>query len=122
MRSLPFLRMRSDVSKVFRVRLRQLRDAMGLTQQQLEDKIGKIDEGAGYISRVETGRIVSPPFEVVNKLADALNVDPVEFFSSEGLDDDSEELLRKIQLLLSTKRPDDVRKAYRLLLVTFEKY
>ena len=114
--------MSSDVSKVFRTRLRQLRDGRGLTQQELEDKIGKIDEGAGYISRVETGRIASPPFEVIDKLADALDVDPAEFFFSEGLDDAAEELVKKIQLLLSVKKTDEVRKAYRLLLVAFEKY
>jgi hypothetical protein len=29
----------------------------------------------GYISRVETGRIETPPFEMIQKIGDALQVD-----------------------------------------------
>src|SRR5262245_42392759 len=113
--------MRPELAKVFRERLRQLRDAKRLTQEQLESRIGKVDEGTGYVSRLETGRISTPPFEVIDKLADALEVDPWEFFWATGIGDSSEELLRKVQDLLSSREPDEIRKAYRLLLLALEK-
>jgi transcriptional regulator with XRE-family HTH domain len=105
--------MRPELAKVFRERLRQLRDAKGFTQEQLESRIGKVG--------LETGRILTPPFEVIDKLADALEVEPAEFFLASGVGDSSEELLRKVQDLLSGRDPDEIRKAYRLLLLALEK-
>jgi transcriptional regulator with XRE-family HTH domain len=114
--------MSSDLSKLFRERLRLLRKTRGLTQDQLETKIGKIDDGAGYVSRLETGRIATPPFEVIEKLANALEVHPVEFFFTEGLDQNSDALLAKINSLLAKKNTKQIRAIYRLMLVYFEKY
>lgn len=114
--------MKLDLAKVFRERLRQLRDVRGFTQEDLEARIGKVDEGAGYISRVETGRIGTPPFEVIEKLADALGVQPAEFFFAEGLDDTADMLLAKMNSLLANKTPEQIRAVYRLMLVYFEKY
>ena len=47
--------MSSDDTKPFRERLRMLREAKGLSQTKLEERIGK---EANYITRVETGRIM----------------------------------------------------------------
>jgi transcriptional regulator with XRE-family HTH domain len=117
-----FHRMKPTLANLFRDRLRHLRDARGLTQEDLEARIGKVDEGTGYISRVETGRIGTPPFEVIEKLATALEVQPLEFFFTEGLDESADALIARINSLLADKDPDQIRTIYRLMLVYFEKY
>ena len=114
--------MNSDLAKLFRERLKQLRDIRGLTQEDLEARIGKIDEGAGYISRVETGRIGTPPFEIIERLASALEVQPAEFFFSEGLDETADTLLAKINSLLAGRNAGQIRTIYRMMLAYFEKY
>jgi transcriptional regulator with XRE-family HTH domain len=66
-----------NIAERFRERLGMLRKMRGLTQQELESKIGESEKEAGYISRLETGAIETPPFETIQKIADAL-----EFVSS----------------------------------------
>jgi transcriptional regulator with XRE-family HTH domain len=109
--------MNIDVSKLFRDRLRTLREAKGLNQSELEEKIGK---ETNYISRVETGRIDTPPIDVMGKIAEALGVPLNELFFFEGLDDDDEVLREKIQLLLKSSGTRQLRKFYRLMLVSLE--
>ncbi len=48
-----------------------LREAKGLSQSQLEEKIGKEEN---YITRVETGRIDTPPIDLTARIARALDV------------------------------------------------
>lgn len=96
-----------------------LREAKNVTQQDLESRIGK---ETGYISRVETGRIETPPFEMMQKIADALQFDVGEFFFVEGLEESPEELLRDITAFLSTRDAKQLRRIYRLILVDAEKY
>lgn len=50
--------MSADQARLFRERLRSLRVAKGLSQSEVEERIGK---EANYVSRVETGRIDTPP-------------------------------------------------------------
>lgn len=111
-----------NVAERFRERLAMVRKAQGITQEELESRIGKSQSEKGYISRLETGGIDTPPFEMIQKIADALQVDPIEFFFAEGLDQSSEELIRCINALLSGKDAQQLRKIYRLLLVNLEKY
>lgn len=58
----------------FNATLRRVRDARGLTQEQ-------VAEGAGtsqsHYSKIELGR-VSPTIRTVKKIADVLGVDPME--------------------------------------------
>jgi transcriptional regulator with XRE-family HTH domain len=110
--------MSSDQVRLFRERLRSLRDAKSLSQSQLEERIGK---EANYISRVETGRIDTPPLDVIGAIADAFGVSVSDLFFYEGLDDNADALRMKIQDLVSTGDPVLLRKYYRLLLLLKEK-
>jgi transcriptional regulator with XRE-family HTH domain len=106
----------------FRERLALLRKAKGITQQELEKRIGKLETEAGYISRVETGGIETPPFEVIDKIAHELDVEAVELFFSEGLDQNAEQLRESITRLLASQDATQLRKIYRLILVSLERY
>lgn len=99
-----------------------LRKLRGFTQQELEKRIGKSDKEAGYISRLETGGIDTPPFEMIQTIADALQVDVGEFFFSEGIDENPEKLTAAINAVLPVDDPKELRKIYRLILVNQEKY
>lgn len=111
-----------NVSERFRIRLAMLRKVRNLTQQELELRLGRSEKEGGYISRLETGGIETPPFEMIQKIADALHVDVGEFFFSDGLDENPEELIVAINALLVGIDPKELRKIYRLILVNLEKY
>lgn len=111
-----------NAGQLFRDRLALLRKAKGLTQQELERRIGKLETEAGYISRVETGGIETPPFEVVDRIAQELDVEVVELFFGEGLHQSAEQLRESISAVLATQDVAQLRKIYRLILVTLEKY
>jgi transcriptional regulator with XRE-family HTH domain len=110
--------MNSDEARLFRERLRVLREAKGLSQRGLEEKIGKEEN---YVTRVETGRIDTPPIEVTAKIAKALDVSMSDLYFFEGVDDNAEALRSKIQVLIQTDDVKRLRKYYRLLLVSDEK-
>lgn len=114
--------MTARAGDLFRERLALLRKAKGLTQQELEKRIGKLETEAGYISRVETGGIETPPFEVIDRLANELDVDVIELFFGEGLDSDADQLRKKISKVLASQDATQLRKIYRLILVSIEKY
>jgi len=114
--------MRLNISERFRLRLAAFRKLRGLTQQELEKRIGKSDKESGYISRLETGAIETPPFDMIQVIANALAIDVGEFFFSEGLDENSEELVAAINAVLPVNDPRELRKVYRLILVSQEKY
>jgi|SRR5581483_4704565 len=109
--------MGSDDAKLFRERLRTLREAKGLSQAQLEEKIGK---ETNYITRVETGRIDTPPLDVIARIAHELDVSMSDLFFFEGVDDSAEALRAKIHRLVQTNDVKRLRKYYRLLLVSLE--
>src|SRR5260370_22971991 len=109
--------MSSDEAKLFREHLRMLREAKGLSQSQLEEKIGKEEN---YITRVETGRIDTPPIDLTARIAHALEVSMSDLYFFEGVDDDAETLRAKIHQLIQTDDPQQLRKYYRLLLVSHE--
>lgn len=64
--------MKEDVNKVVGQRIKQRRKELGLSQDELAKKIGYKTKGA--ISYFENG-LRSPDFEVVQKIAEALNTD-----------------------------------------------
>ncbi|SRR5260370_19758199 len=107
-----------DTARLLRERIRVLREAKGLSQKELEDRIGK---EANYITRVETGRIEWPPSDVIDKICEVLDVSPNELFFAEGLDDNAELLRQKIQTLLKSANTEQLRKFYRHMLVAIEK-
>lgn len=111
-----------NAGEQFRESLTLLRKAKGLTQQELERRTGKLETEAGSISRVETGGIETPPFEVVDRIARELDVEVVELFFGEGLDQTAEQLPESISPVLAKQDVALLRKIYRLILVTLEKY
>ena len=109
--------MDSDEARLFRERLRSLRDSRGLSQSQLEERIGK---EANYITRVETGKIGTPPLDVLASIARALGVPMSDLFFFDGLDDNPDIIRSKILEILKEADPQLLRKYYRLLLITIE--
>ncbi|MDT8069490.1 MAG: helix-turn-helix transcriptional regulator [Terriglobia bacterium] len=103
---------------MFRERLRALREAKGLSQGQLEEKIGR---EANYITRVETGRIDSPPLDVIAAIARELGVSMSDLFFFEGTDDTPEAIREKIHRLIETDDIKRLRTYYRLMLVSDER-
>jgi len=104
-------------AKLFRQRLVSLRNAKGLNQDELSEKIGHADN---YIMRVETGRIKTVPWETLAKIAQNLDVLVDDLFFVQGLEDSPEELRAKILRLTDTNDIKKLRKYYRLLLVATE--
>jgi transcriptional regulator with XRE-family HTH domain len=109
--------MNSDEARLFRERLRTLREARNLSQSELEEKIGKEDN---YITRIETGRIDTPPIDVTAKIARALGVSMSDLYFFEGVDDSPDALRAKIEALIRTDDAKRLRRYYRLLLVADE--
>ena len=110
--------MSRDLGALFRKQLATLREAEGLTQAKLSEMIGA---GPQYIGHLETGRIKTPPWERMKKLAKALNVSMSDLFFFEGVDDSAEELRAKIHRLAQTNDINRLRRYYRLMLVSREK-
>jgi transcriptional regulator with XRE-family HTH domain len=109
--------MSSDDAKLFRERLRMLRESKALTQSQLEEKIGR---ERNYITRVETGRIDTPPLDGISKIAKGLDVSMSDLFFLDGIDDNAEMLRGRINALVQTSDVKQLRKYYRLMLVSRE--
>src|ERR1700679_2811304 len=110
--------MSRDLGVLFRKQLSSLREAEGLTQAKLSEMIGA---GPQYVGHLETGRIKTPPWGRMKKLAKALNVSMSDLFFFEGVDDSAEELRAKIQRLAQTNDVERVRRDYRLRLGSREK-
>jgi transcriptional regulator with XRE-family HTH domain len=110
--------MSRDLGVLFRKRLASLREAEGLTQARLSEIIGA---GPQYVGHVETGRIKTPPWDRMAKLAKALNVSMSDLLFFEGIDDSTEILRTKIHRLTETNDVKQLRAYYRLMLVSREK-
>lgn len=66
----------SDLQKKFGGRLRHLRRSRDQTQEQLAERIGR---SVNFISLLEKGN-TSPSFDTLEKLAQALDIEVMEFF------------------------------------------
>lgn len=66
----------NDIKKRFGKRLRKIRRAKDLTQEQLADQVGV---SLNFIGQLERGEN-SPSFETVQKIAEVLEVDISELF------------------------------------------
>jgi transcriptional regulator with XRE-family HTH domain len=80
-----------------------------------------IGAGPQYVGHVETGRIKTPAWERMKRLARALNVSMSDLLYVEGIDDNAETLRSKIQRLAQTNDVEQLRRYYRLMLVSREK-
>jgi transcriptional regulator with XRE-family HTH domain len=109
--------MSSKLGKRLGKHIRSLRKAKGLTQEQLEEKIGR--PSPNYVTRVERG--MEPPLDVIDSISDNLDVSVSDLFFTDGIDNSAKELRAKIQRLIETDDVNKLRKFYRLLLVASEK-
>jgi transcriptional regulator with XRE-family HTH domain len=67
----------------FGARLRSIREAKGLTQEQVAERAGMAYQA---VARIERGDADNPTWKTVQKLAEALGVEPNDFLSD---DDDT---------------------------------
>jgi len=109
--------MSRDWAQLFRTQLARLRESKGLTQPGLSEKIGR---GQQYVGHIETG-VHQPAFEMIFELAEGLDVSAMELFFADGLDDDKATLRRRIDTCLDRCDEEQLRRIYRLILVSFEK-
>jgi hypothetical protein len=79
-----------------------------------------IGAGPQYIGHVETGRIKTPPWGRVTKIAKVLRVSLSDLLFFEGIDDNADALRAKIYDLVQTDDIKQLRKFYRLMLVSRE--
>lgn len=100
--------------KQFRARLVLLRNAKGFKQEELAEKI---DRANNYISRIETGRIKTVPYDVLERLARALDVTIDDLLFVEGLQESAEEIKARIWRLLESADDKKLRKCYRIILL-----
>jgi transcriptional regulator with XRE-family HTH domain len=103
--------------KQFRARLTLLRNAKGLKQEDLSERIGK---AYNYVSRLETGRVKTAPYDVLAKLALTLDVTVDDLLFVEGRNESPEEIKIRIGQWLETLDAKKLREYYRLLLVVAE--
>jgi transcriptional regulator with XRE-family HTH domain len=108
----------SKDARGFRARIAELRNARGLTQAKLSERV---DRDNGYISRVETGEIEWPPLEQFSKIAEALDVPLLEIFNNDGMTDSEEELRARIERMIATADLSVLRKYFRILLTIIGK-
>lgn len=94
-------------------RIREIRNARGLTQEQLAEKI---DVEQKQVSRIESGKNY-PTIGRLEKMADALNVPLMGFFEFMHLQDDDESAVNLEKMLLELDR-DSRKVAYRVIKAT----
>lgn len=87
------------------LRIKYLRQSLGLTQRELADKIGTTWE---MVSRYETGK--SSPMGRIDNIADALNVPIYKIIQSSTLEEEGASYSKNVVPLL-TKSFDDLTKA-----------
>jgi transcriptional regulator with XRE-family HTH domain len=104
-------------AKLFRERLAFLRKQKGFTQEQLS---AKLDMASNYITRVETGKIETPPLGIMSKIAKILDLSIGDLFFFQGNDVSADQLRSRILRLVETDDVRTLRKYYRLLLVATE--
>jgi len=103
--------MLSDDMKLFRKRLRKFRQANGLSQAKLEERIGK---ERNYITRVETGRIL-PPIDVVSSIAENLGIPIAQLFSEDQANMDAKALRNEVRQLINAADLIRLRLYYRVI-------
>ncbi len=110
--------MSGDIEKLIGCRIAQLRKDRELTQAQLAEMI---DTAVETISRLERGVSV-PSLRTIEKISTALHVRIRELLDFEFPlhKKPSVRESEKLLALLQTKRPEDIRMAYRILRTIFE--
>lgn len=99
-----------DLKKDFGMRLKELRSKKGITQYQLAEIVG-IDPK--HMSHIETGRSF-PKADLIEKFAEALDVEYTKLFKTEHLQD-KEILLRQIISLLKRASEEELKNIYKIV-------
>lgn len=98
-------------ARLFGQRIRAVRTALRLRQEQVADRAG-ID--AKHLGRIERGE-KNPSFELIFDLAKAMNVAPLTFFEFDRDESDPAVLRKKIEALVGKCNPQQLQQAHRLL-------
>lgn len=104
-----------DLKKDFGLRLKELRSKRGITQYQLAEMVG-IDPK--HMSHIETGRSF-PKADLIEKFAEALDVDYTKFFKTEHLQD-KDALLDRISFYLNKATEDELKIIYKIIIGFFD--
>lgn len=97
--------------KLFGMRIKDLRMARKLSQERLAKKA---DISSKYMSRIEMGQHF-PSFDILTKLANALNVDLKDFFEFAHEGKNTKELRRIISELLKDADEERLRLVVKIL-------
>lgn len=99
-----------NIKKDFGQRIKELRNKKGITQYQLAEMTG-IDPK--HMSHIETGRSF-PKADLIEKFANALDIDYTELFKTQHLDD-RKRLLEKLGSYLENASDADLQVIYKLI-------
>lgn len=101
----------SDIKKRFGARVKELREKVGLNQEQLAELV---NFDPRHLSRIETGKCFTT-IENLEKIANHLHVKPNVLFEY-GHEKNREALLNEIKELLCHASEEDIKLIYRLIL------
>ena len=89
----------TEVQSVLAYNIKKYRNTKGLTQEQLAEKAGT---STNYLGSIETGKKYPSP-QMIDKLAKALDINPLDLFKKESPDMQSikQSLEEKIQEVLN---------------------
>ena len=99
------------IKQDFGLRLKEIRSKRGITQSQLAE-IVKIDPK--HMSHIETGRSF-PKADLIEKFAEALNIDYNEFFNIKHLQNRSD-ILKNLNLIIENMSDKDLKNLYKIAL------
>ncbi|MGD0921678.1 MAG: helix-turn-helix transcriptional regulator [Terriglobia bacterium] len=105
-----------DQPKLFGKRVRAVRKAAKITQEEAAEAAGLNPKYLGEIERGEK----RPSFEAILALAKALRVSPAVFFHFDREETDEKILRKRIEALLQKCRPQQLQQVYRVVKVMLE--
>ena len=105
-----------DQLKLFGRRVRTIRKAAKITQ---EDAAEKAHLNSKYLGEIERGE-KRPSFEAILALSKALNASPAIFFQFDREERNEKIILRRIEALLQKSTPAQLQQVYRVLKAVLE--
>lgn len=100
----------SELKKLLGKRIREIRIAKKLTQEELSELT---DIGASSISKIESGHF-HPTDENLERIAKALKVEPYKLYMFNH-QKDTKKLLQDIQTMLNKATDEEIKLAYKVL-------
>ena len=105
-----------DQPKLFGKRVRTIRRAAGITQ---EDAAERAQMHPKYLGEIERGE-KRPSFEAILALAKALDTSPAAFFQFEKEESSEKVLRKKIDALIGAASANELQRVYRVLRAMLE--